>query len=862
MSDEPRPSAAAQATISNSTITNSTIHQETHIGDRHYHAPATWQPRWEPPLAEARELLDGLLSPEAPPITLLPSGARMPFAPNPHFVGRDAVLLAVTGALHGGAQAARAPRAAVAGLGGIGKTSVAVEIAHRYGGAFAGGVFWLSFADPAAIASEVAACGGPGLLDLHPSYGELKQEEQLALVREAWQRPIPRLLIFDNAEDPRLVQQWAPTSGGCRVLLTSRRPTWPSSLGVAAHRLDVLARPASVALLRDLAPRLAGAEAEELADELGDFPLALQLAGSYLAQFGRISAAAYLAELRSTVILAHPSLRGLHDDLLSTAHQRHVGHTFLVSYQRLDPTRDALALGLLARAVWLAPGAPIPIDLLLASADLGPTDAAGQLALHRLIDLGFVTGEADAVVLHRLIQAFVGAVMETDGLRAAVERALAAQALAVHQAGYPAAMQPLLPHLRWATRHMEQRLDGSMARLCAVLGAHDTASGAYAAARPLLEHALASVEQRWGSTHPRTAGALTQLAGLLETTGDYAMARPLYEWALAIREEVVGPAHPETAASLHRLANLLDMMGDYAGARPLAERALAIREQMLGPSHADTAASLNTLAGLFGSLGDYAGALPLYERALAIREAALGPIHPETAESLNDLAWLLKNWGDLAAARPLYERALAIWEQVLGPLHPDTAVSLNNLGSLLRDAGDLAGARRLFERALAIREQALGPLHPTTAVTLNNLGGLLRDMGEPGEARRLYERALTIREAALGPLHPETARSLHNVAGMLLEAGDAAGAKPLYERAVAIREAALGADHPDTALSLGKLARLYEATGAYGAARPLYARAVSICERSLGADHATTRKARARLQALLAKLKEGGEAGA
>jgi tetratricopeptide (TPR) repeat protein len=139
--------------------------------------------------------------------------------------------------------------------------------------------------------------------------------------------------------------------------------------------------------------------------------------------------------------------------------------------------------------------------------------------------------------------------------------------------------------------------------------------------------------------------------------GAYAAARPLHERALAIRERALGPDHPDTATSLNNFAGLLYVQGDLAAARPLFERALAIRERALGPDHPDTALSLNNLALLLKDQGDLVAARPLFERALAICEKALGPEHTKTGKSLGNLARLLEAQGDLAAARPLYERA-------------------------------------------------------------------------------------------------------------------------------------------------------------------------------------------------------------
>jgi hypothetical protein len=139
---------------------------------------------------------------------------------------------------------------------GYGKTQLAAEFVHRYGQFFSGGVFWLSFADAAAVTAEVAACGGMGLID-RPDFSELKLEDQLRLVLAAWQSPLPRLLVFDNCEDEALLNDWRPPTGGCHVLVTSRHAEWDAALGVQALPLDVLPREESIALLRKLRPDLA-----------------------------------------------------------------------------------------------------------------------------------------------------------------------------------------------------------------------------------------------------------------------------------------------------------------------------------------------------------------------------------------------------------------------------------------------------------------------------------------------------------------------------------------------------------------------------------------------------------------------------
>jgi tetratricopeptide (TPR) repeat protein len=700
----------------------------------------------------------------------LPPGSRMPMGRNELFVGRTDELRALAEALQVQGTAAIGQAAAATGLGGTGKTQLAAEFAHRYGQFFSGGVFWLGFADPASVPAEVALCGGPEHLGLWSVDAAPDIATQVAMMRRVFAEHVPRLLVLDNCEDEELLEAWRPRSGGCRVLVTCRRRAFSPHLGVRTMALDVLPRADSRALLRSLdrdhrIDPADDATLDAICAELGDLPLALHLAGSFLARYrGIVTPAAYLAQLRDRALLGHPSLQGRGATRSPTGHDLHVGRTFALSWDRLDPanTVDAMARALLQRAACLAPGEPIPRALLVATLGLAEDDPDAALAcedaLHRLLDLGLLDApEPGTYSIHRLVIAFVQQVdADHAAARGAVEQALLDEAERVNDSGYPARLLPWQPHLRTIINTVRACEDERSAHLYHELGRHLRAIGDYRDARPYCERALAICETQLGPDHPLTAGSLNNLGALLQAQGAYAEALPLFERALAIREKQLGPDHLLTAASLNNLALLLWNQGAYARARPLYERALLIRERRLGTEHPLTAMSLNNLGALLQDQGAYAEARPLYERTLAICEKRLGPEHPSTATSLNNLASLLKAQGAYAEARPLLERALAIHEKQLGPEHPHTAATLSNLASLLEIQEAYADARPLFERTLAIREKQLGPDHPDTATSLNGLASLLRAQGAYAEARPLFQRALATFEARLGPDHPKT----------------------------------------------------------------------------------------------------------
>ncbi len=396
-------------------------------------------------IAAGQQQLGRLPLETIPAIVTLPPGSIVPFAPNPMFIGRasDLRLLATTLKDSGSEDNHRAKIAAITGLGGIGKTQLATEFVHRYGQYFAGGVFWLSFAKAKKITDQVAECGRSGYLNLRADFHNLPSEDQICLVLGAWQSPLPRLLVFDNCEDEAVFAQWKPPTGASHVLLTSRHAQWDATLSVKVLPLGELQLADSVQLLHAYTPGLQASDADfvTIATELGNLPLALHLAGSFLGKFHRVlPPQSYLAQLRKADPLAHSSLsgekKGIKKGISATAHDQNVSRTFEVSYRYLDGTNptDAQALALLSRVACFAPGEPIPHRLLLAT--LESTNASdesllqAESALLRLLDLGLVEwvneGE-ETLRMHRLLVKFLQQKIVDTSAQVAVEQALATQ---------------------------------------------------------------------------------------------------------------------------------------------------------------------------------------------------------------------------------------------------------------------------------------------------------------------------------------------------------------------------------------------------------------------------------------------------
>jgi tetratricopeptide (TPR) repeat protein len=644
-------------------------------------------------------------------------------------------------------------RAAVQGMGGVGKTSLAIEYAHRFRGLYAG-VCWC----PAE--TRIGLLGA--LTGLAVTLGAATAEEadvekaaKAALGRLAEQRAT-WLLVYDNVSSPENIADLLPTAGA-RVLITSRFPEWRRWSEQVA--LDALPLEKAVALLEKLTVRDDATGAKTLADALGCLPLALDHAAAYcgLTQMSfsdyAATASMLIAELPSGVDYPNSVAATSNLAIAEAANRCQAAETLMAYLAQCSPERIPMMLveGAVAEKV----------ERLTALAAL----AEVSLLKHDPFEDG-----GPAVTVHRLVQAVARARAEASGATRDAGRLIARLVAIYPKGGY--------------SNPQSWRLSGHLTPHLLALREANAATSDIAFWSELLERAT---EYLFG----RAA---------------YSQAELLVREVLEIREKALGPEHPDTAGSLNDLAVLLLQQGDSAGARPLLERSLTIKEKELGPEHLDTAISLDNLASLLTDQGDFAAARPLYKRALAVREKALGPEHPDTAMSLGNLA-LLSGQGELPAARALLERALAIDEKALGPEHPATATCLNNLGCLLQDQGEVAAARPLHERALAIREKALGLAHPQTATSLNNLAVLLKHDRDFAEARSLYERALTIREKALGPEHPITATTLTNLAVVLGDIECENEAEPLFRRALAIGEKSLGVAHPLTQRFRSQFAR-------------------------------------------------------
>jgi tetratricopeptide (TPR) repeat protein len=644
---------------------------------------------------------------------------------------------------------------AIAGLGGVGKTSLAVEYAYRQRGAFEV-VWWVRAEEPATLTSDFTALAGA--LNL-PEQAQTDPALVVAALHR-WLADHGRwLLVFDNVTRPEDVTALLPPAGGGQVLVTSRWASWGE--WVKPLRLEVLTRDEAVAFVRKRTSTTDEQAAEALAEALGDLPLALAEAAAYIEET-QVGLEEYLQLVQERAV----ELFGLSQP---AGAERRVATVWSLSLERVREDAPA-AEALLHLCAFMAPD-DIPRALprehaTLLSEELGHL-ARDLLAYNKALGvLGRYSMAAvtpNALALHRLVQAVIRARLkdqEGQWAQMAVELLNAAFPEDSEEVARWPTCQQLLPHVLAATGHAER---------------------------------LEMAGQDAG-------GLLDRTSTYLRERGQYADAKPLAKRALAVTEQALGPHHAEVCERHNELGRVLRALGDYPGARHHYQQALEIGEATLGPDHPDMATWHTGLGIVLRQLGDLDGARTHHERALEIGKATLGPDHPDMATWHNNLGVVLQHLGNLDDARTHHERALEIGEATLGPDHPNMATRHSNLGVVLRDLGDLDGARTHHERALEIGKATLGPDHPDMATWHNNLGLVLRHLGDLDGARTHHERDLKITQATLGPDHPAMVPSHNNLGLVLRDLGDLDGARTQFERALEIAQATLGLNHPDMAV--------------------------------------------------------------
>ncbi|RYP10933.1 hypothetical protein DL764_000369 [Monosporascus ibericus] len=643
----------------------------------------------------------------------------VPFGRNENFVGRNSILEQLLSRIPPSAKKDDCQRTAVEGLGGVGKTQVALEAAYRIRDQHpACSVFWVPAVDSISFEKAYREIGKAfGVQGLDDDMANVKSLVKAALSCESigsW------LLIVDNADDLKLLftdtalADYLPFSRKGSILFTTRNHE-------AAVRLDIrpiitlkeMNNAEATELLRTGLKENQTNDTESTArllEFLANLPLAVKQASAYMAKTG-ISTTKYLRYCQTS---NKTMAKLLSQDFEDRGRYRDINNpittTWLISFNHIS--RDMPLAAQYLKFICFLAEKDIPISLLPSGKDKLQKDEEEEdeekedelkkdEAIGILKGYAFILGRdsPDSFDIHRLVRLAMRNWLQGKG-----------------------------EWQEW-TGYVIQRLADKY---------------------PFPEH------------ENRTE------------------AEQMHRQALELREAVLGQEHPFTFDSMNNLANVLDSQGKYEEAEQMHRQALELTEAVLGQEHPSTLNSMNNLALVFRSQGKYEEAEQMHRQALKLKEVVLGREHPSTLNSMNNLANVLDSKGKYEEAEQMHRQALKLREAVLGREHPSTLDSMNNLANVLGSQGKYEEAEQMHRQALELTEAVLGREHPSTLDSKNNLANVLDSQGKYEEAEQMHRQALELTEAVLGREHPSTLNSMNNLANVLGNQGKYAEAEQLF----------------------------------------------------------------------------------
>ncbi|BEL06255.1 hypothetical protein Q0Z83_044460 [Actinoplanes sichuanensis] len=763
-----------------------------------------------------------------------PAGWKTVPPQNVNFVGRDDMLSRMRAMLVNSAQTAVLLPRALYGLGGVGKTQLAIEYVHRHRGDY-DLVWWVAAEDPAEIRRSLVELAGqletPVTGDTLGTIRRVHEALEERRKAEHW------LLIFDNIGDPESVRGLLPSPRHGHVLVTTRENTW-SDQGRAVQ-VDKFTRSESVALL-ERHGGLRPADADTLADRLGDLPISLA------------QAAAWHTETREPVteylrLFTEELERRQETDALG--YPRHAAAAMSIAFNQLSQSFGHAAQ-LLQLASYFGPEW-ISLDLLHRGRLATPFSRRlsrtlrDQAPLERAVkeiarwELARNDTRNSRFQIHRLVQRMVQA--EMDGQLQVEVRETVQTMLAYANPGNPDRI-----NVRERDKHAE-------------LSAHITASGViesdddearqvvldqirfrylvgdYESSRDLAADALAIWEARFDPEDELTLIARRHRANAIQALGFAEEALEIDQDVLAGFQRAFGPDHEHTMATVNSVSQDFRVIGRYAEARDLSQDNYPRHVRVLGRDDRATIRTANNLGVDLRLVGDYENALVLDEETLATAQRAYGPSDELTLLMAGSVAADLYALGRYGEAYRLLRENIGLYEAAVGTNHPHVIRTRRTMVMSLRKMGQARDAAEEFRSLRLAFRNRLGADHPNTLLVAQSFMNALRDNGELVEAIKVGEEALRLYQER-SPDHPMTHVCATNLAIAYRQSGNVAGARELNRAALDRLTVLLGPDHPYTLCCATNLANDLAAAGEVNEALRMSGEVLERSRRVRGAD--------------------------
>lgn len=738
----------------------------------------------------------------------------MPYQRNPHITGRDELLDQLYVRVSERKPKQYNHRVALYGLGGVGKTQVAIEYAYRNESIYSG-IYWISAVDEAALLS--------GFLEIATETKCVPSVENLKLTEVAkrvlrWLRKRPSwLMIYDNLDDITVVKNYLPdmTSEG-HTLITTRNPN-AISIPAEGLEVDVLDVQGAMELLcirsEIVALDAVKAEAIKIVTELGFLPLAIEQAAAYIREASK-DIFTFFETYRANRTQIHQRIPHGNWDYSSS-----VATTWLLAFSVIAK-KNIGAAKLLRLFAFLNPDL-ILIDFLQAGLDgldhelqkVVRSPLVFQAALFLLEQFSLIRRWKDGITIHRLVQTVI-----KDNMTEAEKQEQWDSAIGLCYTAFP---NPATENRMTCRRYQEQVM-------------------------------VPLASQNWENSS-RFGEILIRVGQFLDVDGKDKEAEAMCLKSVRIFSALRGETHPDTLNAIHHLQSVYAHLGKFKNAGKLGKQNLENRKRILGEEHLETLRSMHTLASVYERQGLYTDAVELYQRCSDLRLKVLGREHPDTLGSYRNLGWVYMRLGRFIEATKLLEQCSEASTRVLGEEHPDTLTGVNHLATTYRLQGRLSEALKLQKQSLDIKIRVLGEEHPNVVDSMGNLALTYQSQGRLSDATKLQEQCLKNEIQIRGEDHPETLNAMTNLAITYRKQGRLEDAAKLEEKSLEAKKRVLGEEHDFTLESVSNLAAVYSEQGRFVEAVEMEEKNLATHKRVLGVDHPYTLDCVRNLEAIYSK---------
>ncbi|KAF6800116.1 Kinesin light chain 5 [Colletotrichum musicola] len=654
----------------------------------------------------------------------------MPFTSDPGFVNRSDIWTWMERQYSGPES-----RFALVGLGGFGKSQMAIQFAHRlHATSPKTSVFWVHGSTGATFEESYRS-----IIDVlalprrHDS-----DVNVLVMVRDWLQREdvSPWLMIVDNTDDfemlfskndnEHLVVSYLPKRENGKILITSRSRDVAERLTGDVNMVNTVLKMEEAQALQLLQKKL-GQDVDEnaalrLSRTLECIPLAVNQAAAYINRRSpRMTIQSYLDEFQQSEKRRGTLLRSDGGDIRRyDGVSNSVLVTWQVTFEQIKREQPRATNLLSLMSYFYTQNIP---DYILDDYSSGNTDSKKNYTKH-----------GETMRLSNYSKAEV-----------IVQQAVSTRAEILGQE-HPSTLT-------------------SMANLASTY----RNQGRWKEAEELEVRVMETTSTVLGEEHPHTLTSMANLALTYMNQGRWKEAEELEVRVMETRKRVLGEEHPDTLTSMANLALTYMNQGRWKEAEELNVQVMETRKRVLGEEHPSTLTSMANLASTYRNQGRWKEAEELFVRVMETRKRVLGEEHPDTLTSMANLASTYMDQGRWKEAEELNVRVMETRKRVLGEEHPSTLTSMANLASTYMDQGRWKEAEELNVRVMETTKRVLGEEHPDTLTSMHNLAFTWKDLEQWEDAMQLLQDCVRRRENVLGVDHPETKSSASALSDWELE---------------------------------------------------------------------------------------------